>query len=54
MEKRGDLKGALDVFEKALLIDPKNKMARFRKARVLMGLKRYEVCAHTSVVLERS
>lgn len=43
MEKRGDLPGALDVFEKALEIDEENKMARFRKARVLMGMERYHV-----------
>ena len=43
MEKRGDLPGALEVFEKALEIDEDNKMARFRKARVLMGMERYHV-----------
>lgn len=43
VEKRGDLKGALQVFERALSIDPKNKMSRFRKGRVLMGLRRYQV-----------
>ena len=43
MEKRGDLPGALEVFEKALEIDEENKMARFRKARVLMGMERYHV-----------
>jgi anaphase-promoting complex subunit 3 len=43
MERRGDLEGALGVFERSLEIDEENKMARFRKARVLMGLQRYEV-----------
>lgn len=43
MEKRGDLPGALEVFEKALEIDEDNKMAGFRKARVLMGMERYHV-----------
>lgn len=43
MERRGDLEGALSVFERSLEIDEENKMARFRKARVLMGLQRYEV-----------
>jgi hypothetical protein len=47
MEKRGDLSGALEVFEKALEIDEENKMARFRKARVLMGMERYHVSCYS-------
>lgn len=41
VEKRGDLEKALNLYEKALEITPANKMARFRKARVLIGMKQY-------------
>ncbi|KAJ9126244.1 hypothetical protein QFC24_001969 [Naganishia onofrii] len=42
VEKRGDLGKALEVYEKALEISPNNKMARFRKIRVMIGLKQYK------------
>jgi hypothetical protein len=51
MERRGDLEGALGVFERSLEIDEGNKMARFRKARVLMGLQRYDVSPDSAVAL---
>lgn len=34
---------ALDLYEKALEITPTNKMARFRQARVMIGMKRFAV-----------
>ncbi|KAJ9094314.1 hypothetical protein QFC19_007999 [Naganishia cerealis] len=42
VEKRGNLGKALEVYEKALEISPDNKMARFRKVRVMIGLKQYK------------
>lgn len=34
---------ALELYEKALEITPTNKMARFRQARVLIGMKQFTV-----------
>jgi hypothetical protein len=43
VEKRGDLPKALELYEQALEITPSNKMARFRKVRVMIGMKQYDV-----------
>jgi tetratricopeptide (TPR) repeat protein len=43
VEKRGDLPKALELYEQALEITPGNKMARFRKVRVMIGMKQYDV-----------
>lgn len=48
MEKRGDLAKALKLYEQALEITPSNKMARFRKVRVMIGMKQYDVRAPSS------
>lgn len=42
VEKRSGSEAALEFFDRALTIEPSNKMARFRRIRALVGLKRNE------------
>lgn len=54
VEKRGDLEAALKIFDTALTIEPANRMARFRRIRALVGLKRYSIALPELEALARN
>lgn len=43
VERRGAAEEALALFDKAVQICPDNALVRYRRAKLLMSMKRYEV-----------
>ena len=44
VEKRGDRDEALAIFDGAVRLSPDNALTRYRRAKILIAMKRYEVC----------
>ncbi len=43
VERRGDRKTALQIFNEAIDISPENALVRYRRAKILISMKKYEV-----------
>jgi len=43
VERRGDREGALALFNEAVKLSPENALVRYRRAKMLISMKRYEV-----------
>ncbi|KAI0253938.1 hypothetical protein BJV78DRAFT_1280665 [Lactifluus subvellereus] len=43
VERRGDREGALTLFNEAVKLSPENALVRYRRAKMLISMKRYEV-----------
>ncbi|KAI0029819.1 hypothetical protein K488DRAFT_55521 [Vararia minispora EC-137] len=51
VERRGDRGGALALFNEAVKLSPENALVRYRRAKMLIGLKRYEAAIKDLEVL---
>lgn len=43
MERRGDRTGALSLFHDAVRLAPDNALVRYRRAKILVSMRKYEV-----------
>ncbi|TFY68902.1 hypothetical protein EVG20_g3372 [Dentipellis fragilis] len=48
VERRGDRAGALALFDEAVKLSPDNALVRYRRAKMLISMKRYRVCVFIS------
>jgi anaphase-promoting complex subunit 3 len=44
VERRGDRDAALAIFDEAVRLAPDNALVRYRRAKILIAMKRYAVC----------
>jgi tetratricopeptide (TPR) repeat protein len=43
IERRGDREGALTLFDEAVRLAPENALVRYRRAKILIAMKKYDV-----------
>lgn len=43
VERRGDREGALELFDKAVRLAPENALVRYRRAKILVSMRKYGV-----------
>jgi len=43
LERRGDRDSALALFDEAIRLSPDNALARYRRAKILIAMKKYQV-----------
>lgn len=43
VERRGDREGALELFDRAVRLAPENALVRYRRAKILVSMRKYGV-----------
>ena len=48
VERRGDREEALSLFDRAVQLAPENALVRYRRAKILISMKKYSVSSRTT------